>query len=83
MEERENEVMEEMDVIELPEEEESRSGLNTGLAMLIGGALALGAGVAVKKVVKIVKNRKAAKKLVTVDDIDEIDDDFEDSEIEE
>ena len=83
MEERENEVMEEMNVIELPEEEESRSGLNTGLAMLIGGALALGAGVAVKKVVNIVKNRKAAKKLVTVDDIDEIDDDFEDSEIEE
>lgn len=56
---------------------EQKSGLNTGLAMLIGGAIALGAGAAVKKVVKIVKNRKAAKQLTTVE-IDDIDEEFDD-----
>lgn len=46
---------------EMDKETEGRSGLNTGLAMLLGGGLALGAVAGVKKLKKVWDKRKADK----------------------
>lgn len=62
--------------------EEQGSGLNTGLAMLIGGAIALGATVAVKKTVKFVKDKRAAKKQAAEAEVvdAEIEEEFDDGQ---
>lgn len=58
----EEEILEE----EMDKETEGRSGLNTGLAMLLGGGLALGAVAGVKKLKKVWDKRKADKELAGV-----------------
>ena len=40
---------------------EGESGLSTGLAMLIGGGLALAGAAGIKKLKKVIANRKAKK----------------------
>lgn len=51
---------------EMDEETEGRSGMPTGLAMLLGGGLALGAVAGFKKLKKVWSERKANKEMAGV-----------------
>lgn len=59
----ENEIMNYDEVIEVEEENvaEGKTGMATGLAMLIGGGLALAGAAGVKKLKKVIANHKAKK----------------------
>ena len=59
----ENEIMNYDEVMENEEVTvaEGKTGIGTGLAMLIGGGLALAGAAGVKKLKKVIANRKAKK----------------------
>ena len=60
-----NEIMNEVEFEEIENEEttvaEGETGLSTGLAMLIGGGLALAGAAGIKKLKKVITNHKAKK----------------------
>lgn len=75
-----NEIMnyEDMELIDDVEVSE-KSGVGTGVAMLIGAGLTLAVGAGVKLVKNIIAKRKAKKELRQPDDVVEVDDeDIED-----
>lgn len=59
----ENEIMNYDEVMETEEVTvaEGKTGIGTGLAMLIGGGLALAGAAGIKKLKKVIANRKAKK----------------------
>ena len=69
------------EVTEESEGTETRSGMGTGLAMLIGGGLTLAAIAGGKKLKKVWKNHKVKTELEKVMEED-TDDDFVDKDIE-
>lgn len=76
METNSEEIMEQKDTNDIVES----SGMSSGVAMLIGGALALSAVAGVKKLKKVWNKRKSRKEL-SQNEI--VDDEFYDDEIEE